>query len=399
MSVRKSLYMQSGTLRGVFFVIIILCILAMVLYTNKLVDDLREETREILEFYAQTYQHIASETLSLDSETLSWFFINITQKTNFPLVLTDPQRNPNSWKDIGVPDNDRSPETLKQVRHIVDKLGKDHTPVEILWNGEVLNYLYYGDSKLIMRLTYLPYITLSGLGLLILTAFLGFNSIKQSEQRFIWVGMAKETAHQLGTPISSLLGWLEIMKSNKTDPKKIQRLINDFESDIRRLEKVAARFSQIGSKSALKVQDMHIIIKDTVAYFERRLPQLGKEIKIIESFGEVPTIPLNRDLFEWAIENLLKNAIDAVKQKKGIIEIKTGLIPENNKIFIDIMDNGIGINGKRRRDVFKAGYSTKKRGWGLGLNFTKRIVEDYHGGKLFIKDSHPSRGTTMRIII
>jgi signal transduction histidine kinase len=240
---------------------------------------------------------------------------------------------------------------------------------------------------------------LSGLGLLVLTAFLGFNSIKQSEQRFIWVGMAKETAHQLGTPISSLLGWLEIMKSNHSDRTKIEPLIEDFESDIRRLEKVAARFSQIGSMASLKTQDIHVILKDTIAYFERRLPQSGKEIKIVESFGRIPPIPLNRDLFEWAIENLIKNAIDAVKHKPGIIEIKTGSLPDNGKTFIDIMDNGIGINGKRRRDVFKAGYSTKKRGWGLGLNFTKRIVEDYHGGKLYIKDSHPSRGTTMRIVI
>jgi hypothetical protein len=388
--------MQSGTLRGLFFLLMILCILGIVLYTQKLVGDLREEARGIVEFYAKTLQRIASD--EIESEALGWFYENIIQKTNFPLILADAEGNPKSWKDISVPENDRSPAAERQVRNIMDKMAGENEPVPITYMGSVISYLYYGDSTLITRLVFLPYITLSGLGLLVLTAFLGFSSIKRSEQRFIWVGMAKETAHQLGTPISSLMGWLEIVKTGDTDGIKVKQIVGDMESDVKRLEKVAARFSQIGSRTDLKKQDIHQILGDTMAYFHRRLPQ-NKEIMIEAKFGVVRPISLNRELFEWAIENLIKNAIDAVKKKKGLIEITTGTLPDNGGVYIDIRDNGTGINAKRRRDIFKAGYSTKKRGWGLGLNFTKRIIEDYHHGRLFIKDSQINKGTTMRIVL
>jgi hypothetical protein len=388
--------MQSSTLKGGFFIVIVLCILSIVIYTVDLVNELRNETRGIAEVYAQIYLFMA--TKPLDPETLGLFF-EITQKTIFPMILTDNLLNPISWKGLQVPDNENSPESLKKVQKMMVKLKKENEPLVIKHNSQILHFLYFGDSKLITQLVYLPYITLCGLGLLVLTAFLGFSSIKTSEQRFIWVGMAKETAHQLGTPISSLMGWLELMKADTCDTKKIQSMVEDIESDVKRLEKVTARFSQIGSASELKKQNIHPILEDIILYFHRRLPQSGKEIKIIESFGRVPPIPLNRDLFEWAIENLVKNAIDAVKKQQGIIEIKTGMLPEDGHIYIDICDNGVGIKAKDKRHIFKAGYSTKTRGWGLGLNFTKRIIEDYHYGKIFIKETHVGKGTTMRIIV
>jgi hypothetical protein len=388
--------MQSSTLKGGFFVVIVFCIIAIVIYTVELVNELRQETRGIAEVYSQIYLFMA--TKPIDPETLGLFF-EITQKTIFPMILTDNQHNPSSWKGLNVPDNDSSPVALKKVHKMMEKLKKENKPLEIKHNDQILHYLYYGDSKLITQLVYLPYITLCGLGLLVLTAFFGFSSIKTSEQRFIWVGMAKETAHQLGTPISSLLGWIELIKTHDFDKNRIQPVVTDMESDVQRLEKVAARFSQIGSTSELKKQDIHPILKDIIIYFHRRLPQSGKEIKIIESFGRVPPIPLNRDLFEWAIENLIKNAIDAIKNQHGVIEIRTGMLPENKGVFIDICDNGIGIKTKDKRHIFKAGYSTKTRGWGLGLNFTKRIIEDYHNGKIFIKETHVNKGTTMRIIL
>ncbi len=392
MSVRRLLYLQSSNLKGLFFVVIVFCILAIVIYTVALVNELRKDTRDIAQVYAQIYLHMGTKTIEAESMNL---FFEITQKAIFPLVLTDRDHNPNSWKNISVADTARSPEALAKVRRIMKKLADTNTPLEIKHEGNVLHYLYYGDSKLITQLVYLPYITLSGLGLLFLVAFLGFESIKTSEQRFIWVGMAKETAHQLGTPISSLLGWLEILKSN--DPNA-GCIVNDMESDVQRLEKVAARFSRIGSKADLKKQPIQPIFKDIIAYFKRRLPQSGKEIKVVNHIDQAPPIRVNRELFEWAIENLLKNAIDAVKNKKGQIEISAGQI-DNGRLFIDIRDNGIGIKANEKRHVFKAGYSTKKRGWGLGLNFAKRIIEDYHHGKLFIKESHIGKGTTMRIVI
>lgn len=397
MQLRRTLYMMSGTLRGVFFVLIVICILAMLIYTQRLVDDLRKESRDIVEFYAQTIQRIASDNLS--AETLSWLFENITQKTNFPLILTDADGIPSSWKGIGVPDTARSPEALKEVQSYVDKMKHENNPVPITYGDRVLNYLYFSDSKLIKQLVYLPYITIAGLGLLVLVAYLGFSSIKRSEQRFIWVGMAKETAHQLGTPISSLMGWLEIMKTNDMAAEKLRSMAADMQTDVKRLEKVAARFSQIGSQTDLREQSIDPILDDVLTYFHRRLPQAGKEIRLVRNFSSLPPLELNRDLFEWAVENLIKNAIDAVKNKNGKIEITTGTFPDSGGSFIDISDNGVGIQSKSRRDIFKPGYSTKKRGWGLGLNLAKRIIEEYHKGKLFIKETQPGKGTTMRIVL
>ncbi len=172
-----------------------------------------------------------------------------------------------------------------------------------------------------------------------------------------------------------------------------------MEIDVRRLEKIAARFSKIGSAANLEKQDMHQVLREVAAYFRKRLPQAGREIRLVEDYGDLPLVLLNRELFEWAIENLIKNAIDAVQGKNGIIEIVTGRLADSKRVFIEIRDNGCGITAKRRDDVFKAGYSTKKRGWGLGLNFGKRIIEEYHGGKLYIKESHASRGTVMRIVL
>lgn len=395
---RRKLYLMSGTLRGLFFVLIILCITGIVLYTQQLVSELRKESRNIVEFYANTIQRVASDPMN--SEALGWVFENITQRTNFPLILANKNGEPSSWKGLGIPEENRTLENLARVREIMKKMGKENKPVPIMYNDKIINYLYYGDSKHITQLSQLPYISLFSMGLLVLLAFLGFFSIKQSEQRFIWVGMAKETAHQLGTPISSLMGWLELLKSSEFDNTNKDMIITDIQTDVNRLEKIASRFSQIGSTPDLKKQNLRPVIDDILAYFSRRLPHNNKKITIRDNFSELPERPINRDLFEWALENLIKNAIDAVQKKDGLIEISCGTLPNDNQhIYIDIQDNGVGLNPKKRNDIFKPGYSTKKRGWGLGLNLAERIIEDYHKGKLFIKETRPNEGTTMRIIV
>ncbi len=397
MSLRQTIYLLSGTLRRIFFVVLLACVLGTIYYTQRLVNELRKESRQIVEFYSQTYQLIVQTE---NMEVLDWFLANnILQKMDFPLIMIDNHGNISSWRGIGVPEEDRSPQAMEKAKKIFAKIKDQNEPVRYMYNGEVFQSIYYGDSRLITRLEILPYLTFSGTGLLILIAFVGFNNIKQSEQRFIWVGMAKETAHQLGTPISSLLGWLELMKAGDMSPDKIGRLAQDMEIDVRRLEKIAARFSKIGSAANLEKQDMHQVLREVAAYFRKRLPQAGREIRLVEDYGDLPLVLLNRELFEWAIENLIKNAIDAVQGKNGIIEIVTGRLADSKRVFIEIRDNGCGITAKRRDDVFKAGYSTKKRGWGLGLNFGKRIIEEYHGGKLYIKESHASRGTVMRIVL
>lgn len=391
---KRTLYLMSGTLRGAFFVLIMSCVFGIVFYTQQLVHDLRAESRDIVEFYAMTIQRIA--TADVDAKALGWAFENITKRINFPLVLTQANGEPASWIGLDIPDDARSPENMREIKRIVQRMGKENLPVPIMYKETVINYLYYGDSKNLIQLSLLPYIAIGTMGLLVLIAFFGFNSIKKSEQRFIWVGMAKETAHQLGTPISSLMGWVEILRTGELRPEDLQMVANDVQTDVNRLEKVAARFSQIGSQAELKVQDLRPIFSDIIVYFRRRLPQAGKEVKIVENYGDIPEVAVNRDLFEWAIENLIKNALDAVKQKKGVITIETGIL-DKKRVYIDVRDNGIGITAKRKHDIFKPGYSTKKRGWGLGLSLAKRIVEEYHHGRLHVHETRPNEGTTMRI--
>jgi signal transduction histidine kinase len=209
--------------------------------------------------------------------------------------------------------------------------------------------------------------------------------------------MAKEIAHQLGTPISSLMGWTELLKLKMRTPDEVLSISNEMESDLSRLNKITNRFSKIGSKPSLKVNDISDVIHSVIRYFEKRLPQTGKDIELIYENPESIEIMLNSSLFEWVLENLVKNAIDAIGNKKGKIVITVESSPDVVEIQID--DNGKGINSKNKNDIFKPGYSTKSRGWGLGLSLAKRIVEDYHKGKLILLNSIPNEGTTFLIIL
>ncbi|MDZ7331468.1 MAG: HAMP domain-containing histidine kinase [candidate division KSB1 bacterium] len=399
---KKLFYRFSDKFNMILFTLAIILILVLLYYSQTIVHSLREQSRTILEFYAQIHSRAAAEN---DSTNINFLFENIIQKTNFPIINTDENKNPLYWENISVEPNDKSPEAIAKVRKMVANLEKELEPVPIIYRdeqtGQILlkQFLYYGDSNLITRLIWLPYIEIGVFGLFLLVAFLGFRSIKSNEEQSIWVGMAKETAHQLGTPLSSLMGWLELMKSTQS-PKKFHQVLLDMENDVNRLNKVANRFSQIGSQADLKRQDIIPIIKDTIQYFQRRLPHMGKKINIIEQYESVPPVRVNRDLFEWVIENLLKNSLDAIEKETGMIKISIGRLTERgDDIFIDISDNGKGISPKNRRLVFRPGFSTKKRGWGLGLNLARRIIVEYHGGKLLIKDTKIGEGTTMRIIL
>jgi signal transduction histidine kinase len=207
--------------------------------------------------------------------------------------------------------------------------------------------------------------------------------------------MAKETAHQFGTPISSLMGWLEMLKMNYNDPNKVLDIAEEISNDVEKLNKITIRFSKIGSKPDLKPQNLYNEVIKVTDYFNRRLPQTGKTVELKITGDKNLCALINSDLFEWVIENLLKNALDAIEDKAGLITIS---ISEGKKFAeVEVSDNGKGIDIKRRKDVFRPGYSTKKRGWGLGLSLSKRIIEGYHGGKIFVKSSIPGEGTTFKI--
>lgn len=399
---KKFLYRLSDQFNMFLFTVAIILILVLLYYSQTIVHSLRAQSRTILEFYAQIHSRAAAEN---DSTNINFLFENVIQKTNFPIINTDENNNPLYWENISVAPNDKSPEAIEKVKKMVINLEKEMDPVPIIYRDEATDkillkqYLYYGDSNLITRLIWLPYIEIGVFGLFLLVALLGFRSIKKSEEQSIWVGMAKETAHQLGTPLSSLMGWLELINADQSSENS-RKVVLDMENDVSRLNKVANRFSQIGSQTDLKKHEVIPILKDTIRYFQRRLPQMGKKIEIIENFQSIPPVQLNRDLFEWVIENLIKNSLDAIEKENGLIEISTGILSEkSHNVYIDIKDNGKGISAKNRRLIFRPGFSTKKRGWGLGLNLAKRIIEEYHHGKLIIKDTKIGEGTTMRIIL
>ena len=399
---KKWLYRLADQFNLFLFTIAIILILVLLYYSQTIVHNLRVQSRTILEFYAQIHSRAAAEN---DSTNINFLFENVIQKTNFPIINTDENKNPLYWENISVDPNDKSPEAIEKVKKMVNNLEKEIDPVPIVYRDEATGkillkqYLYYGDSNLITRLIWLPYIEIGVFGLFLVVALLGFRSIKKSDEQSIWVGMAKETAHQLGTPLSSLMGWLELIKADQSSENS-KKVCLDMENDMNRLNKVANRFSQIGSQTDLKKHEITPILKDTVRYFRRRLPQMGKKINIIENFQTVPPVFLNHDLFEWVIENLIKNSLDAIEKENGIIEISNGVFSEkSHDVFIDIKDNGKGISAQNRRLIFRPGYSTKKRGWGLGLNLAKRIIEEYHRGKLIVKDTKIGEGTTMRIIL
>ncbi|NOZ63326.1 MAG: HAMP domain-containing histidine kinase [Calditrichaeota bacterium] len=396
---RKLLYQLSDRFSLILFTLAILLIFILLYYSQSIVHDLRVQSRNIIEFYARVHSRAAMEE---DATLVNFLFEEIIKRTNFPVILTDSNKMPDTWVGIGIDSNDRSPEMLKKVKKMVTRLEREIDPVPIKYTmpdgkEKVLGYLFYGDSHLITRLVWLPYVEIGVIGLFILVALMGFWSIKKSEERFIWVGLTKETAHQLGTPLSSMMGWMELMRAEQGEKDSI---LDEMENDLQRLSKVTARFSQIGSRAHLKKQPILPILRDAIRYFQRRLPHTGKEVKIVENFTESPEVAINRDLFEWVVENMIKNSLDAIEKKQGVIEISTGYVKgKTNRVYIDIRDNGKGIPAKTRRMVFKPGFSTKKRGWGLGLNLAKRIIEEFHGGRLIIKETKPGEGTTMRILL
>ncbi len=399
-----------GSILFFIWILIIIAISApLYYYINRVVQKMRQENSNIMRFYANIHQSLAQEDDF--SQGAKRAFNEIIENRDIPLIFTDKNKIPQDWEGIGIPAEQKTDAAIAEVQQKIKTLEISIQPIPITFTDEksgkefILGYLYYGDSELITNLRYLPYFEIGLVTILILVglggSYLFSKSLQKSEQRSIWVGMAKETAHQLGTPLSSLMGWLELIKSNGGEGTLKHETLTEMEKDVNRLYKVAARFSQIGSKTELTSQEVKPHLSDVVNYFKRRLPQMKKEVKIIEDYASnIPEIPLNGELFEWVVENLIKNAIDAIKNERGKIVLK--LRPYKfgkHSISLDIIDNGIGIQAINKNIIFKPGFSTKKRGWGLGLNLAKRIIEENHDGKLFIKESRIGEGTTMRILL
>jgi signal transduction histidine kinase len=391
----------SVNIKILLLIVAILIAAGTLFYTQNLVQKLQKKEKQIVELYARGIEYIANSTDS--GADLTFLFENIIKPIDFPLVITDANDvlNLNNRSEVR---NVKYDTTLSRdkLKSFFDKkikeMDEQHNPILVTYaDSIVLQKIHYGDSELIVRLKYYPYLQILIAALFIILGYIGFSNIKKSEQSNIWVGMAKETAHQFGTPISSLMGWIEMLKMHYQDEDRVLDITNEISDDVEKLNRITYRFSKIGAVPELKKLSVYDEIHKVKEYFARRLPQLGKSVEIVLQGDKQVYAELNAELFEWVIENLIKNALDAIDHNEGRIEITVKEL--RKEIEIDVTDNGKGIDLKRRKDIFRPGYSTKRRGWGLGLSLSKRIIEVYHKGKIFVKSSVIGEGTTFKIIL
>jgi signal transduction histidine kinase len=383
----------------------ILIVIGTLVYTQILAKEILDRERDIANLYAKSIEFISNDE-NLSGE-YNFIFNNVINSNtiNFPIVVTDAKSGePTFIKNLYI-DSSQSAEDIKEnLREEIERMDVVNKPIRVTYRDSVeLSYVHYGQSQLVTRLETLPLVEIIVATVFIFMGYFGFNYIKRNEQSSIWVGLSKETAHQLGTPLSSLMGWNELIKDNTNNPEKIQYLSGEMSNDIDRLTKIANRFSKIGSKPDLKHENIYNILDRVKSYFEKRIPRLqteyhgiGKKKVELEITGDKNLNGLiNKELFEWVIENLTKNALDAIESSNGRILYE--IHDKGREIIIDVTDTGKGLEFKYRKDIFRPGFSTKTRGWGLGLSLSKRIIETYHNGKLLLKESEVGKGSTFRI--
>lgn len=373
----------------------------VLLYTNMLVNELVQRELNTVQFYAGIYDYYLKKPNS-DPESFLHSIYSVTKTISFPLILTDEKNTPNlplsEYSLNVVIDTTLSEEQqMQKMREIVSEMSKVYKPIDIKdQNGVVIQRIFYTNSDLIRKLQLLPYVEIIIVGAFVIIGYVAFSYVRRNEESNIWVGMAKEAAHQLGTPLSSILAWIEIMRINADDPASVEETLKEMEHDVERLNTIANRFSKIGNDPEKHHEDIGSIIEGVCMYFERRVPHLGKKVTLQRQIPSGIIVSVNRELFEWVIENLLKNAVQAIETKHGEITINLKL-GSRGKVIITVSDNGKGMTKQIKRQIFDPGFTTKKRGWGLGLSLSKRIIEQYHNGKIYVKETTPGKGTTFSI--
>lgn len=389
---------QSGKIKIALFFGAVCIVIPIMVYTHNLVVELQKKQRETAALYARSLEYIANSTPSAGTD-YTFIFEEIIGAIDFPVILTNADDTEISTTKNITLDSTFSREKRQTILfEMMREMDLENRPILVTYQDSlVLSKVHFGESPLIGRLRWLPIIEFTIASLFILVGYIGFSYIKRNEQSNIWVGMARETAHQLGTPLSSMMGWIELLKHQAEATPKVLETVSEFEHDARRLIKVADRFSKIGSKPDLKEESISQLIENSIRYFEKRIPQMGKKVDISISTDGSTTARVNSELFEWVIENLMKNALDAMEEGKGSISFH--LKKERNRTIIDVKDTGKGIDPSYHKDIFRPGFTTKKRGWGLGLSLSKRIIESYHHGKLTVLKSAIGEGTTFRIVL
>lgn len=346
----------------------------------------KQAERAKMEIHGEAIKELRTDNLADLDKNISGLLLNIISRTkDIPFILVGADGEIKGSNNLD-PDKEEDPEYLAEQLAIMKGQNK---PIEVDYLGKT-DYIYYRDSALLDKLTYYPLALLLILILFLAVIYLFYSSNKAAETNKLWTGMAKETAHQIGTPLSSLLGWIAILKMEKVD----ETYIHEIEKDVHRLNTIANRFSKIGSKPKLKKENIVAITKQAYDYLESRS---SKQISFSFSSTDKEIFTnLNTELFGWVIENLIKNGIDAMLGKG---ELKLQIESEQKQVKITLADTGKGMPKKLFKQIFKPGFTTKKRGWGLGLSLSKRIVEDYHSGKIFVKKSEIDKGTTFQILL
>lgn len=377
----KSIYDSRQRLKLAFIFTATLIAIASVVVSDMLIKSLAREERQKIEVWSEATRVMTSENPSLNMNLI----LKIIQgNKSIPVILCNDRDSVLSYNNLTVPE--KAPEAFLQKK--VRELKGKNLPIVIDMEDGTFQYLYYDDSTILKRLLVYPYAQLSVVFIFILLAFLALASTKKAEQNKVWVGLSKETAHQLGTPISSLIAWVEYLRTKEIDPT----LLNEMEKDVKRLEMIAERFSKIGSNPDPVPVDINESIRTALDYMQTRI---SAKVKVHLFLADHPIwVLVNDSLFAWVVENLTKNAVDAME---GQGEITFQIEEREKTVRIDISDTGKGIPKSKFKTVFNPGYTTKKRGWGLGLSLVKRIIESYHGGKIFVKSSESGKGTTFRI--
>ncbi|HQQ98852.1 MAG TPA: HAMP domain-containing sensor histidine kinase [Cyclobacteriaceae bacterium] len=387
-------YEDNTNLKWIVLAVSVIISLGTIYYTNILVAQLKEREHNQVNLFARALEYTSNDT---DNNILFITEEIIFKNNSIPTILVNDNNEIINSNNVDVEENWSPARKQEALQRELREMKKTYPPIPILLKdpntSEVFGkqYVYYKNSFLLTQLTAYPYIQLSVIAIFAFISYLAFSYSKTAEQNRVWVGLAKETAHQLGTPLSSLMAWVEVFRD---DPQfKGRGIVEELDKDIRKLRVVTERFSSIGSTPVLKEENLYLLVNNVVSYLQ---PRVSSKINIdVYALSETITAMVHAPLFEWVIENLCKNAVDAMGSS-GTIAIKI-LRGNERKVFIDISDNGKGIPKSILSSVFKPGFTTKKRGWGLGLALAKRIIELYHNGRIFVKSSEENQGTTFRI--
>lgn len=418
----------SNRIKLLLVILLVILAIASFIYNQVLLNKIMEQERASVELWAKAFEHnvdpihyeisdklnqvvnvlrnypevpdsLSRLILEAEASKANIDFVNreIIQPEHLfdiPVIVVDEAGFINHYRFIEGENVD--------LHELIRRFGALNEPITIRLTDRdrtIELFAYYGESAMIQYLRFFPYVQFGILALLLGVGYTTYRSITRSEQSNLWVGMTKEAAHQLGTPLSSMYGWIQLLKDNNREDDETLSIVYEIENDVSRLKGIAERFNKIGSHPELKNTSLEPIIDEVISYMERRLPQLGNRIEVRKIVAANVKGSINPELFQWAIENLIKNSMDAIKESVESPYVSISVEQDGKQIYIDIEDSGSGIDKKYMKEIFKPGFSTKKRGWGLGLSLTRRIIEDYHNGKVFVYSSEPNKGTVIRIIL